>query len=293
MAGSIQPDRNLMKTILTAIACLALSPFAHAADWDEPQEPFALYGNSYYVGPKGVGAVLVTSPAGHVLIDAGTPKSPAAILASIRKLGFRPEDVKYILTSHEHYDHVGGAAELQKLTGATVVGSAKSTPVLATGKPDPADPQLGSLPDMAPVAKTRAVRDGEVIRVGPLAITAHDTPGHTPGGLSWTWQSAENGRTVNMVYADSLNAFGLHGFRYGGDRRWPEAKAQLEASIAKVAGLPCDVLVSAHPDLAGLWERKENQPRLGNAAFIDTGACRQYAELGRKRLAKQLQEEHR
>jgi metallo-beta-lactamase class B len=281
-----------MKKTLFAAATLGLAAWAQADnDWDAPQEPFAIYGNTYYVGPHGVGAVLVTSPAGHVLIDAGTSRSPAAIAASIRKLGFRVEDVKYILTSHEHADHVGGAAELQKMTGAAVIGSVKSAPVLATGKPNRADPQLGSLSDMAPVAHVRAVTDGEVIAVGPLAITAHDTPGHTPGGLSWTWQSTENGRTAHMVYADSLNAFGLHGFRYGGDPRWPDARQQLEASIAKIAGLPCDVLVSDHPDLAGLWERKERQARSGNAAFIDPDACRRYAELGRKRLAKQLQDE--
>ena len=279
-----------MQKKLIAAALLAMASMAHAADWDAPQEPFALYGNSYYVGPHGVGAVLVTSPAGHILIDAGTPKSPAAIAASIRKLGFKVEDVKYILTSHEHHDHVGGAAALQEMTGATVIGSVKSTAVLASGKPAPADPQFGSLSDMVPVVKTRAVRDGEVITLGPLAITAHDTPGHTPGGLSWTWQSVENGRTANMVYADSLTAFG-QGFRYGGDPRWPEAKAQLEASIAKVAAFKCDVLVSAHPEFAGLWERKEKAAQLGNAAFIDPEACRNYAELGRQRLAKVLKEE--
>ncbi|HEX8604987.1 MAG TPA: subclass B3 metallo-beta-lactamase, partial [Pseudoduganella sp.] len=139
--------------------------------------------------------------------------------------------------------------------------------------------------------KTRAVGEGDIVTLGPLAITAHATPGHTPGGLSWTWQSTENGRTVNMVYADSLNAFGLHGFRYGGDAHWPQAKARLEASIATIASLDCDILVSAHPEGAGLWERKAKQARLGNAAFIDTEACRTYAALGRQRLAKQLQEE--
>ncbi|QBE61595.1 subclass B3 metallo-beta-lactamase [Pseudoduganella lutea] len=280
----------MQKTFIAA-ALLAMASLAHAADWDAPQEPFALFGNSYYVGPHGVSAVLVTSPAGHILIDAGTPKSPAAIAASIRKLGFKVEDVKYILTSHEHYDHVGGAAALQEMTGATVVGSVKSAKVLASGKPAPADPQFASLSDMVPVAKTRAVRDGEVITLGPLAITAHATPGHTPGGLSWTWQSTENGRTANMVYADSLTAFGSDGFRYGGDRRWPEAKAQLEASIARVAALPCDVLVSAHPEFSGLWERRGKAAQLGTAAFIDKEACRKYAELGQLRLAKVLREE--
>ncbi|GGY60169.1 subclass B3 metallo-beta-lactamase [Pseudoduganella albidiflava] len=282
-----------MKNTLIAIACLGMTTLAHGGDWDEPQAPFTLYGNTHYVGPKGVGAVLVTSPAGHILIDAGTTKSPDAIAASIRQLGFKIEDVKYILTSHEHGDHVGGAARLQEMTGATVIGSAASTAVMKTGKPNRADPQFGSLSDMTPVANTRAVRNGDTVTVGPLAITAHYTPGHTPGGMSWTWQSTENGRTANMVYADSLNAFGLNGFRYGGDAHWPDARRQLEGSIAKIAGLKCDVLVSAHPEFAGLWERKAQVAQRGNAAFIDTGACWQYAERARQRLDKQLAEEQK
>ncbi len=279
-----------MKKVLMA-AALGLASLAHAADWDGAQEPFAIYGNAYYVGPQGVSAVLVTSPAGHILLDGATPKSPAAIAAHIRQLGFKVEDIKYILTSHEHFDHAGGIAALQKLSGATVIGSVKSTPVLASGKANQSDPQFGSLTDMTPIAKTHAVKDGEVVTLGDLQLTAHYTPGHTPGGITWTWQSTENGRTVDMVYADSLNAFGLNGFRYGGDQRWPTAQQELKASIAKVAALKCDIILSAHPEVSELWEKKARQAKEGNAAFIDPDGCRKYAAKGTARLAAQLASE--
>lgn len=280
-----------MKKLLLSLMLAASFVPAFAHEWDEPQEPFTIYGNVHYVGQRGISAVLVTSPQGHILIDVGTEKSPQAVAAHIRQLGFKVEDIKYIVTSHAHGDHIGGTAALQRLSGATVIGSANSVPVLAGGTPDKGDPQFGSLPDTPPVANTRFVKDGDVVTVGPLALTAHATPGHTRGGLSWTWQATENGRTVNMVFADSLNAIGANGFRYRGDARYPQARADVEASIAKVAGFKCDVLISAHPEGSDLWERKARQATLGNAAFIDTDACRNYAEKAKARLAKQLAEE--
>ncbi|GGY88887.1 subclass B3 metallo-beta-lactamase [Pseudoduganella plicata] len=277
----------MKKLLLSLLLASSTSPtLAH--NWDEPQEPFTMYGNVHYVGQRGISAVLVTSPQGHILIDVGTEKSPQAVAAHIRQLGFKVEDIKYILTSHAHGDHIGGTAALQRLSGATVIGSANSVPVLASGKPDEADPQAGSLPDTAPVARTRVVKDGDVVTVGPLALTAHETPGHTRGGLSWTWQATENGRTVDMVFADSLNAIGANGFKYGGDPRYPQARADVAASIAKVAGFRCDVLISAHPEGSELWERKARQAKLGNAAFIDAEACRKYGAKAKARLAKQL-----
>ncbi|AXA91227.1 subclass B3 metallo-beta-lactamase [Massilia sp. YMA4] len=280
-----------MKKTLLSFALATLVAPAFAGDWDEPQDPFPIYGNVYYVGPHGISALLVTSPQGHILLDGATPKSPDAIAAHVRQLGFKVEDIKYILTSHEHFDHAGGIAALQKLTGATVIGSAKSVPVLASGKPNPGDPQFAGLPDMTPVANTRVVQDGDVIKLGPLALTAHYTPGHTQGGLSWTWQATENGRTVNMVYADSLNAIGAKGFRYDGDQRYPGAKADLERSIAKVAGFRCDLLVSVHPEQSDLWERKEKAAKQGSAAYLDPAACRSYAEQAKARLTQRLADE--
>ena len=273
---------------LLSCALLTLPALTAAAEWEGPQDPFQLYGNSYYVGTQGLSSVLITSKDGHILIDGASPKSATQIAAHIRRLGFKPEDIRYILVSHEHIDHAGGVAQLQALSGATVIASPAAKPVLASGKADKADPQFGNgMPDMPPVARVRTVRDGESVELGALSVKAHYTPGHTQGGISWTWKERENGRAMNMVYADSLNAIAGPGFRYSGNTLYPAAKADIERSIARVAALPCDILVTAHPDAVDLIERQAK----GKAALVDPGACQRYAETGRARLAKTLEAE--
>jgi len=282
-----------VKRIAALLSCLAALPtLAHAAEWEGAQDPFQLYGNSYYVGTAGLSSVLITSPAGHILIDGASPKAAVQIAAHIRQLGFKLEDIRYILTSHEHFDHVGGIAELQRLSGATVLTSPAAKLVLESGKTDKGDPQFGNdMPDMTPLSPVRAVRDGDTVELGPLSIKANYTPGHTQGGISWTWQSIENGKAMHMVYADSLNAIAGPGFRYSANTVYPNAKADIERSIARVAALPCNILVTAHPDGSDLLERQAKQKQLGNAAFVDPGACVSYADTGRRRLARTLAEE--
>jgi metallo-beta-lactamase class B len=277
--------KQIIGCITLMAACLIT---AKAADWYAPQEPFPLYGNTYYVGTGGISAVLITSPAGHILVDVGGPEATEPVVAHIRKLGFRVEDIRYILNSHAHQDHAGAIADVQKLSGATVLASPASVKVLESGQPDPADAQFPNLTPMSPVAHTRAVRDGEIVHLGPLAVTAHFTPGHTQGGVSWTWQAEEGGRTVNVGFADSLYALAAEGRYFSRNPLYPHAQADVERSIATVAALPCDVLISAHPELGGLWERKAKQAALGDAAFIDTGACRNYAAKARATLAQTL-----
>jgi metallo-beta-lactamase class B len=273
---------------LAAALTLGVSIAATAADWFAPQEPFALYGNTYYVGTGGISAVLITSAAGHILIDGGPPGSSSQIAEHVRKLGFRIEDIRYILNGHEHFDHAGGIATLQKMSGAAVLASPASAEVLRTGQPDKRDAQYPSLQAMTPIVNARAVRDGEVVKLGPLAVTAHFTPGHTLGATSWTWQSAEGGRTLNMVYGDSLNALAADGRSFSKNPLYPNARADVERSIATVEALDCDVLVSAHPEQSELWDKKAKQAQLGNAAFVDRDGCRKYAAKARATFAKVL-----
>lgn len=274
-----------MKRLIAAALLASLSYAVAAVDWYAPQEPFALFGNTYYVGTGGLSSVLITSTAGHILIDGAGPEAPPAIAGHIRQLGFKLEDIKFILNSHEHFDHAGGIAALQKMTGATVLASRAAEPVLRTGRTSPADPQYANLTTpLAAVANTRAVADGEVVKLGPLAVTARYTPGHTAGGTSWTWRATEGDRTASMVYADSLNAITDGKFRYTGT----PLLAAMKTSIATVAALDCDILVSAHPEGSDLWQRKERQAREGNAAFIDRDACRRYAAKGQQRLDQTL-----
>lgn len=274
-----------MKRLIAAALLASLSYAATAVDWYAPQEPFAVFGNTYYVGTGGLSSVLITSNEGHILIDGAGPEAPQAIADHIRQLGFKLEDIKFILNSHEHFDHAGGIAALQQMTGATVLASLEAEPVLRTGRTSPGDPQYANLTTpVAAVANTRAVRDGEVVKVGPLAVTAHYTPGHTAGGTSWTWRSTEGGKTASMVYADSLTAITDGKFRYTGT----PLLAAMKTSIATVAAFDCDILISAHPEVSGLWQRKQRQATEGNAAFIDRAACRHYAAKGQQRLDQTL-----
>jgi len=280
--------RRMLSAGLTALVAGLFCAPAMAENWNDPQEPFAVFGDTYYVGTRGLSAVLITSPQGHILIDGGSPESAPMIARHIRQLGFKLEDIKFILNSHDHFDHAGGISELQHLSGAAVLASVQGEKVLRSGQPSKGDPQYGDLLAMKPVANTRAVADGEVVKLGPLAVTARYTPGHTQGGVSWTWRSTENGKSAAMVYADSLNAFAAKPFRYSGSTSYPTALADIKKSIATVAGLECDILISAHPGASGLFERLAKQAKLGNVAFIDRQACREYAQAGTERLDKTL-----
>jgi len=280
-----------MVKLLLAAALAATAQAAVADHWSAPQEPFAIYGNTYYVGTHGVSSVLITSKAGHILIDGGSPDGAAQIAQHIRQLGFKVEDVKYILNSHEHVDHAGGIAELQRLSGATVLTSTAGAAVLRSGQPSKADPQYTSSAAMTPVAKVQALDDGAEVSLGDLRVRARYTPGHTPGGVSWTWQASEGGSTANMVYADSLTAYASAPFQYRDNTTYPQARDDIERSIALVGALPCDILISAHPEFSDLWTRMDKAATVGHAGFIDRTACRAYAAKGTAWLAKTLAQE--
>lgn len=283
----------LRKTMAFLAVALAAAPAALAdggirEQWNAPQQPFALFGNTYYVGVRGLSSVLVATPGGHVLIDGAMPESAPRIAASIRELGFRVEDIKYILNSHAHFDHAGGIAQLQRMSGATVVASVAGAQALAAGTGTPDDPQAGDLTPFAPIANVRAMRDGEVLELPGLAITMHATPGHAPGGATWTWRSCAGERCADIVYADSLTLVPGPGYRFASH---PDVLAQLRYAGDVIAQLPCDVLVAAHPDFAGLWERHAKRGALGDAAMVDRDACRRYAAQGRAFIAERLASE--
>jgi len=264
-------------------------PCTNCAEWNTPQKPFRIYGNTYYVGPHGLSSVLITSDAGHVLIDGALAESAPQIVANIRSLGFRIEDVKLIMNSHVHFDHAGGIAEVQRLSGAQVVASKWSAAVMKTGRESPDDPQYGVISPIAPVVHVQTLRDGQTFHVGPLAVTAHLTPGHTPGGTSWTWQSCEGGRCLNMVYADSVNPVSADGFQFTHSRKYPGAIADFERSFAFLSSVSCDILVSAHGDASGLWDRLDGRQRgVLPDPMIDPSGCRQLADHFREVLRKRI-----
>lgn len=297
----LTPPRALVMALLLASSAAQAQTPAPAtpptpdceicATWNADQTPFRIFGNTYYVGVKGLSSVLITSPQGHVLIDGGLPESAPKIIANIATLGFRIEDVKLILNSHGHIDHAGGLAELQRRSNALVAASPSAALDLASGEVGPDDPQYHALPKYPPVKDMRLARDGGQFNVGPIKLTAHATPGHTPGGLSWTWQSCDGPRCLNMVYADSLNAVSRPGFKFSASSEYPNAVADLRHSFETLEKLPCDVLISAHPETSQLWERLEASATAGSEAFVDPQACRAYVAAARTLLEARLEQE--
>lgn len=272
-------------------AALFAAGMAHAHDprWNQPQQPFRIYGNSWYVGTLGLSAILITSPHGHVLIDGTLEGNAAQIEANIRALGFRLRDVKLILNSHAHSDHAGAIARLARDSGATVAASTAGAKELRSGGHDPDDPQYGMAPRYPAVTPVEVVADGAAVQVGSMAITAHYTPGHTPGSTSWTWRSCEKERCLALAYVDSLTALGRDGFRYSDD---PARVASFRHSFATVAALPCDILITPHPEASGFMQKIAARDREhSSAALIDTGSCRSYAAAAQPRFEARLAKE--
>lgn len=261
------------------------------AEWNAPQQPFRIHGDTYYVGPRGLGAVLVASPAGHVLIDGALPESAPVISENIRTLGFRMEDVRLILNSHAHFDHAGGISALQRASGAEVAASPASRAVLLRGEAGPDDPQYGEVPSFPAVASVREIADGETLRVGELALMAHFTPGHTAGGTTWTWRSCEGERCIDLVYADSQTPVSADGFEFTRSEHYPHAIADFERGHAVLESLSCDILMTTHPAASGLWERLEARERGAADALVDPDACRRYVANAREQLARRVERE--
>jgi metallo-beta-lactamase class B len=251
-----------------------------------PQAPFKIYGNTYYVGPQGLSSILITSDEGHVLVDGALAQSVSQITSHIRSLGFRIEDIKLIVNSHVHFDHAGGIAELQRLSGARVVASLWSAEVMTKTGIARDDPQYGIIQPISLVKNVQTLSDGESFHVGTITITAHVTPGHTLGGTSWTWQSCEDTRCLNMVYADSLTPVSADEFKF---TKRPGYLHGFEKSLAFLRSAPCDILLTAHPDASGLWERLAARKKgVKPEPMMDPNACRTYADNAEKSLRERI-----
>lgn len=260
---------------------------AEIASWNEPVEPFKILGNTYYVGTKNLSSVLITSDFGHVLIDAGLPESAPLIAGNIEKLGFKVEDVKAILSSHAHPDHVGGIAELRKRSGAAVYARRPAEEVLRTGKLTQDDPQYSPREKVPAVQNVWIVHGDQLLGVGSNRLRALATPGHTPGGTSWTWQSCEEKTCLQMVYADSLSPVSGPKYRFSDH---PEVLRSFEESFQRLEGQRCEVLITPHPEASNLFERVQKAAGKPEA-LKDENGCKAYVEAARQRLAQRLEQE--
>ena len=254
-----------------------------STDWDQPAPPVRIHGNTYLVGTCGISSILIVGDEGNVLIDGGTEKGAEVIAANIRSLGFKLKDIRYLLMSHEHFDHVGGIARLQQLTGATLVTSAPAEQVLNTGVPGTDDPQGGMHKPFRAANVGRVIGDGGDVRLGNIRLFAMTTPGHTPGALSWRWESCDGGVCRTIVYADSLSPISRDDYKFSDH---PAYLAAYRDSIAKIAASRCEILLTPHPSASDMKERMTGKEKL-----FDPEGCKAYAASLSKRLDDRLAKE--
>lgn len=279
---------SAMDIVLGAAVVGAQQP----AEWTKPHDPVRIFGNTYYVGTQDLASILVTSPAGHVLIDGTLPESAKQIEANVEQLGFHMRDVKVILNSHAHFDHAGGIAELQRMSGATVDALRWSADVLRAGAPARDDPQYGKLPPSFPaVANVRVIDDGDTVRVGALALVAHKTAGHTPSGTSWSWRSCEGARCLDLVYADSQTPVSADDFFFTHGSSYATGIADFEHGFSVIEHLPCDILLTPHASASSLWDRVSRRDAGDANGLVDTTACARFAANARQQLAKRIERE--
>lgn len=256
-------------------------------DWDKPTEPFQIHGNTYYVGTCGISAILIRGQQNHILIDTGTAKGAEIVLANIRKLGIDPFDISLVTHSHEHFDHIGGLRSVADMTNSDVVSSFPAEAVISTGEDDPADPQFGMHDPMDPANVQLRVANGETIQTLfkgkiDLSLTAFETPGHTPGALTWQWESCVGTDCETIVYADSLSPISSDNYRFSDH---PEYVVAFRTGLERLRGLKCDILLTPHPSASDMIARARTGALEGGMT------CAAYADSKTKALDERLAKE--
>jgi metallo-beta-lactamase class B len=212
-------------------------------EWSKPFPAHRIAGHVYFVGTAELGCYLIKGSQGDILLNTGLADSPPLIVASVRSLGFDPKDIRILITNQAHFDHVGGFAEMQKLTGAKVYATAADAPLIEDG--GASDP--GGLPGFTRVKVDRVLKDGEVIRLGDLVLTVIATPGHTPGSVSYEMTVREGGKDRTMLFANLPTVvMPLKNPKY------PGIVADLRGSFARLKALKPDLWVAAHVSQCGL-----------------------------------------
>ena len=251
--------------------------------WSDPAPPIRVFANIYDVGTCGVVVLLIIGRKGHILIDSATAEAAHDVARNIERLGFKLTDIRLMLASHEHLDHVGGAAELQRLTGARLMVMPEARYAVESGLLAQDDPQFGLYPPFPPARVDAVLRDGQTVSVGPLRLTAHSTFGHVRGSTSWTWTSCESRTCRAIAYADSATAASAPGYRFSDHPNYVE---RFRASLRKIGHLRCDILITPHPPVSNLYARLA-----GEAPLVDPSACADYAAAAAGKLDERLASE--
>jgi metallo-beta-lactamase class B len=275
------------------ILCFSFFAAAQKSDGDrkmnQPVEPFKIIGNIYYVGASDVTSFLITTPQGHILIDAGFAETVPQIKANITKLGFKLEDIKILLINHAHYDHCGGLAELKKLTGARLLASPPDAAVLEDG--GASDFRFGGDPafSFAPVKVDELLKDGQEINLGDAVLKTYFTFGHTKGSTSWTTTAAENGKKYKVTFMSSVTTLD---YSFVGNAKYPQIADDFAKTYARLKLIETDVFLASHGQFFDLLGKAEKL-RAGSKTnpFIDPQGYRQFVRQVTRRFEEKLKAE--
>jgi metallo-beta-lactamase class B len=256
--------------------------------WDRDFPAFTVIGNIHFVGSSDLAQFLVTTPEGHILLDTGFEDSVPRLREHVVALGFRFEDIKFVLNSHAHIDHAQGDAVVRQLTHASVVSSRPDAPFIAGG--GTGETVYDGVYSWRPCPVDRIVDDGDTVSLGGTTLTAHLTPGHTKGATTWTMTVKDGTRTRDVVFFPSANI--NRGVRLLGNARYPAIASDFERSFAIWKGLPCAVFLGAHGDFFDLKEKYERlHDGSGVNPFIDPGGYRRVIADAEKRFRDELASE--
>jgi metallo-beta-lactamase class B len=225
-------------------------------DQDTPFTPHKIIGNLYYVGTRSLGSFLITTPQGHILINSDYERNVPAVRQSIEALGFKYTDIRILLGSHAHADHMEGDALVKQLTGATVMAMAEDVPALEAmkpaGKPHPID---------------RVLHDGDKVELGGMTLTAHLTPGHTHGCTTWTFNIAEGGKTFSVLIIGSVGV--NPGMKLVNNPDYPQIAQDFQRSFAFLRSQHPDIPLGSHPGMYNMNEKFAKLGRGGASPYVD------------------------
>ncbi len=282
--------RNFLCTIFIILSLLALPHEVATAqfpvnEWNQPFPPFRIIGNIHYVGTNNLACYIIQTKAGLILLDTAMQESAPIVRANIEALGFALKDIKIMLSSHAHFDHVAGHADMKAATGAKVYATKADAEILVSGGKKGFHPLT---PYYKPVQVDKILKDGATVRLGEVAMTAHLTPGHTEGNTAWTMSVEENGKKYNVVFTSSMSI--NPGVRMIKNPTWAGVGEAYAKSFASLKALPCDVFLGPH---APFFKMEEKVKRLGTQPnpFIDPQGLRNFIEMNEKAYHNQVQRE--
>jgi metallo-beta-lactamase class B len=257
--------------------------------WNQPVSPFRIAGNLYYVGATEVASFLITTPKGHFLIDGGFVETAPQIERNISQLGFKLEDVKFLLNSHAHFDHAGGLAELKRKSGAKLIASARDAELLRAG--GHGDFRFGDTLIFPSVEVDQIVGDGESIQLGGQKLTSWLTPGHTKGNTTWATKITDGAKSYDVVFAGSPTALD---YQLVGKESYPGIAADFEKTFAVLKKLPCDIFLSDHGSFFSFLQKRERLAR-GESPnpFIDPDGYRRFVSEYEKEFHQKVESQKR